>query len=76
MGGGNSGMNGYSNGMSTSGNGFSSSHNGGGMNSHATSGVYGGNMIQPSMESEVSEERRQAPRPDSRVPERPDSRSR
>jgi hypothetical protein len=75
MGGGNSGMHGYSNGMSTSGNGFSTSHKGG-MNSHAMSGAYGGNMNQPSMESEVSEERRQAPRPDSRVPERPDSRSR
>jgi len=72
MGEGNSGMNGYSN---TSGNGFSTSHKGG-VNSHAMSGAYGGNMNQPSTESEVSEERRQAPRPDSRVPERPDSRSR
>ena len=65
--------NGYSN---TSGNGFSTSHKGCGVNSHAMSGAYGGNMNQPSIESEVSEERRQAPRPDSRVPERPDSRSR
>ena len=66
--------NGYSN--TSAGNGLSTSHKGG-VNSHAMSGGYGGgNMNQPSMESEVSEERRQAPRPDSRVPERPDSRSR
>jgi hypothetical protein len=65
------GGNGYSN--TSAGNGLSTSHKGCG----AMSGGYGGgNMNQPSMESEVSEERRQAPRPDSRVPERPDSRSR
>jgi hypothetical protein len=65
------GGNGYSN--TSAGNGLSTSHKGCGVMS---GGYGGGNMNQPSMESEVSEERRQAPRPDSRVPERPDSRSR